>query len=64
MILIKKKEPEGGSYSLYGTPKGNRTPDSTVRGWRLDRLTIGAYFFARFELCYYNTLAQENQEKF
>ena len=32
------------SYSLYGTPKGNRTPDSTVRGWRLDRLTIGAFF--------------------
>ena len=28
---------------LDGTPKGTRTPDSTVRGWRLNRLTIGAY---------------------
>ena len=29
-------------YGSIGTPKGNRTPDSTVRGWRLNRLTIRA----------------------
>ena len=25
----------------FGSPKGNRTPDSAVRGWRLNRLTMG-----------------------
>ena len=62
--MLIKKPPVNSVDFYFGTPKGNRTPDSTVRGWRLDRLTIGAYFFARFGLCYYNTLAQENQEKF
>ena len=27
---------------FYGTPKENRTPDSAVRGQRLDRLTMRA----------------------
>ncbi len=26
---------------LIGSPKGNRTPDSAVRGRRLNRLTMG-----------------------
>ena len=29
---------------LIGTPKGTRTPDSAVRGRRLNRLTMGAYY--------------------
>ncbi len=28
----------------FGSPKGNRTPDSAVRGRRLNRLTMGPYF--------------------
>lgn len=38
----KKKSSLTLGFVLFGTPKGNRTPDSTVRGWRLNRLTIGA----------------------
>ena len=26
-----------------GSPKGNRTPDTTVKGWCLNRLTNGPY---------------------
>ena len=32
-------------YIACGTPKGNRTPVSAVRGRRLDRLTMRAYNF-------------------
>lgn len=28
---------------LFGDPKENRTPDSALRGRRLDRLTIGPF---------------------
>ena len=33
---------------INGTPKGTRTPDSAVRGRRLNRLTIGA------KICFYS----------
>ena len=43
---------------LIGTPKGTRTPDSAVRGRRLNRLTMGAYYskheliiLYKFKLC-------------
>lgn len=34
----------GISRIFIGTPKGIRTPDSAVRGRRLDPLTMGAYY--------------------
>ena len=30
-------------HYLFGTPKGTRTPDSAVRGQRLNRLTMRAF---------------------
>ena len=32
---------------LFGDPKENRTPDSALRGQRLDRLTIGPFVSAQ-----------------
>ncbi len=29
----------------FGSPKGNRTPDSAVRGQCLDRLTMGPFLW-------------------
>lgn len=40
--LIKKHNKIKILRHRGGTPKGNRTPDYTVRGCRLNRLTIGA----------------------
>ena len=40
---------------IFGSPKGNRTLDSTVRGWRLNRLTIGPYM-------YNNIFIKKNQD--
>ena len=42
---------------FFGSPKGNRTPDTTVKGWCLNRLTMGPeekfvllfYFFRKEE---------------
>ena len=45
-----KKTNKNVRLKLFGTPKGNRTPDSAVRGRHLDRLTMGALIL---ELLYY-----------
>ncbi len=34
---------------FVGSPKGNRTPDTTVKGWCLNRLTMGPYL-TKFKL--------------
>ena len=43
--LNDKSEHEifGFGFEASGTPKGNRTPDSALRGLRLDRLTMRAW---------------------
>ena len=33
---------------LTGSPKGNRTPDTTVKGWCLNRLTMGPRHNSRY----------------
>ena len=33
---------------FFGSPKGNRTPDTTVKGWCLNRLTMGPRRNTRF----------------
>ena len=40
---------KGFGFELCGDPTGDRTPDSAVRGLRLDLLTIGPY---RFRMCF------------
>ena len=58
MLLVKQT-----TYFIFlifiGSPTGNRTPDSTVRGWRLNLLTIGPHkigFIFRLSLVYINKL--------
>ncbi len=46
------------SVFLFGDPYGNRTHDSTLRGWRLSRLTNGPffmliYYISNFFICQY-----------
>ena len=43
-LASTKKEKAQKALLFFGTPKGTRTPDSAVRGRRLNRLTMGAYF--------------------
>ncbi len=47
LISNKKLLPFNSNFSLlilyFGDPYGNRTHDSTLRGWRLSRLTNGPY---------------------
>ncbi len=40
--LYKQKKTPFGVF-LFGDPYGNRTHDSTLRGWRLSRLTNGPF---------------------
>ena len=39
---IKIKTGKTSLFDVFGDPKGNRTPDSAVRGLRLNRLTMRA----------------------
>lgn len=41
LLSDKKKKLYLAIELLYGDPTGNRTRDTTVKGWCLDRLTIG-----------------------
>ena len=41
----------GFAFNLFGDPDGNRTHDTTVKGWCLNRLTTGP-----FKLVYFITV--------
>ena len=41
-------EPFGSDVIFFGDPYGNRTHDSTLRGWRLSRLTNGPSAFTDY----------------
>ncbi len=43
MILPRLAKRAKNAVFSIGSPEGNRTPDSAVRGRRLDRLTTGPY---------------------
>lgn len=63
-LRSKKIHPRYWVYKLIGTPKGTRTPDSTVRGWRLNRLTIGAYLCSQFLICVSNNYINWTSRQF
>ena len=48
-----KNEKALNASAFFGTPMGNRTPDSAVRGRRLNRLTMRAFriFDIQAHLC-------------
>ena len=42
-----------------GSPKGNRTPDTTVKGWCLNRLTMGPCMWWRWVESNYRSIGYE-----
>ena len=53
----------GFAFNLFGSPTENRTPDSALRGLRLNRLTKGPFNYL-LSVAYFTGGSQDVKEKY